>query len=56
VRLQRAVERAALVSEQVAAEQLRSDSPQFTATNLPLRPLRSCTARATSSLPVPLSP
>ncbi len=31
-------------------------APQFTATNGPARPESACRARATSSLPVPVSP
>ena len=50
-------ERALLVAEELALEELAAIAAQLTATNGPrCRALRWCSACATSSLPVPLSP
>ena len=48
--------RAALVAEQLALEQIAGDCGAVDGGELAGRPLRRCTSRATTSLPVPLSP
>ncbi len=55
-RLARPGERPALVAEQLGGQQVARQGAAVDGHELAVRPLRRCSARATTSLPVPVSP